>query len=58
MLTGCMQALPKKAAKEKDVKGGNYMDFSFLVSGILSITWQQAVMYVVGRLSCMWWARC
>ena len=45
-----MQALPKKAAKEKDVKGGNYMDFSFLVSGILSITWQQAVMYVVGAV--------
>ena len=45
-----MQALPKQAAKEKDVKGGNYMDFSFLVSGILSITWQQAVMYVVGAV--------
>ena len=26
------------------------MDFSFLVSGILSITWQQAVMYVVGAV--------
>ena len=43
-----VQAGSKKFAKEKDVKGGNYMDFSFLVSGILSITWQQAVMYVVG----------
>ena len=26
------------------------MDFSFLVNGILSITWQQAVMYVVGAV--------
>ena len=26
------------------------MDFSFLISGILSITWQQAVMYVVGAV--------
>jgi len=26
------------------------MDFSFLVNGLLSITWQQAVMYVVGGL--------
>ena len=45
-----VQAGSKKFAKEKDVKGGNYMDFSFLVSGILSITWQQAVMYVVGAV--------
>ena len=26
------------------------MDFSFLISGVLSITWQQAVMYVVGAV--------
>ena len=45
-----VQAGSKKFAKEKEVKGGNYMDFSFLVSGILSITWQQAVMYVVGAV--------
>ena len=50
MPVGHVQAPSKQAAKEKDVKGGNYMDFSFLVSGILSITWQQAVMYVVGAV--------
>lgn len=50
MSAGHVQASSKQAAKEKDVKGGNYMDFSFLVSGILSITWQQAVMYVVGAV--------
>ena len=26
------------------------MDFSFLVNGVLAITWQQAVMYVVGAV--------
>ena len=26
------------------------MDFSFLWSGLLSVTWQQAVMYVIGGL--------
>ena len=50
MSAGHVQASSKQAAKEKDVKGGNYMDFSFLVSGILSITWQQVVMYVVGAV--------
>ena len=50
MSADAVQDAPQEVAKEKEVKGGNYMDFSFLISGILSITWQQAVMYVVGAV--------